>query len=446
MTTISAILSRDWAEFFRSSRDFRAEKVLPSTPLEAVEVAFMHFRGLPFTTVVVEETCDFHNPVLASTPLHAVEWSTLFAYMHRRFGPPNRTTDDLKSFSGAWIISTPSPDFFLRVEPNTAGAIHSFEARVTCDYNRPYRDAAMLEEGVSAIRRALIDLMRPVEVRDQLVNSFGVVESGDPILALMADENAIDSEDGEDAAVMGRYEAVVQQSPVAHKSVPADIFGTDEWSRLLNLAYALGDGDRREGIFKIASVFELNAAERFSRATPEIRAVVVSQLLYSGIGKEAIPDLVPATATDIDLGTSVLHDVLATGGAGLREDDIAGARDILASLGFVSHIDRARMRVSRTERENREKEAFNAAVGGEMPLGDFPSEPLTSRADLDALLSSLNGNGHTGIVAWAARLLDEDGGEAVVDHVLSKVIAVNSDAKFAVAMEQLKMERAQRIA
>jgi hypothetical protein len=148
---------------------------------------------------------------------------TAFAYMYRRFGPPPRGTDDHKRLGGAWILTTRDVDVYLEVDPTANGVsydIEQFASRSLCedaerpglewrrearcryfaahpeasesDYllarladSQPWLDGMLryprcppeiVDRALAAIRHALLDLLRPVYVRDVAINLFGQID------------------------------------------------------------------------------------------------------------------------------------------------------------------------------------------------------------------------------------------------------------------------------
>lgn len=114
--------------------------------------------------------CD---EILYGTPLRDVGWAELFAYMHRRFGPPLLACNDLaKHLSEPWALGTPDPDVVLLVAPSLSGPAFSFFVTVRKGLTR----ADLKDRAAQAYRTTLLDLLRPVWMRDQAMNAMGEVE------------------------------------------------------------------------------------------------------------------------------------------------------------------------------------------------------------------------------------------------------------------------------
>lgn len=178
------------------------------------------------------ESQDFHSltdPVLRRTPLAGCDFAMLFAYMHRRFGPPSIPGDDYKDLSAGWLITTPEPDLGLLVRPSLSGAWNSFTLMAEAGAGRPrpgMPDYARFED---AYRAALVDLLRPVNVRDQSFNAMGKLEDDDELMAC-------DERKDEPAYAVGYH-------PSCGWAMPEGLFGNGKWRDLCTHLRILGDGD-----------------------------------------------------------------------------------------------------------------------------------------------------------------------------------------------------------
>lgn len=79
------------------------------------------------------------DAVLGGTPLKKCQWATLFAYMHRRFGPPHIGGDDYKDLSASWMLTTPDCEVFVRVNPSLSGPGFSFSPYLLMPRDAPNR-------------------------------------------------------------------------------------------------------------------------------------------------------------------------------------------------------------------------------------------------------------------------------------------------------------------
>mgnify|MGYP007041524796 FL=1 len=159
-------------------------------------------------------------------------YGPLLAYLNRRFGPPPRGSDPHKSLCGAWLLTTPHPELFIMVEPSVSGPEYAFYYALTRDADRRLRRA---EEAWSdeihcwkpagdgarryleiagpfhrAARHALLDLLRPVRVRDLWIDAQGRVKDSDVRLAY--DEEA------------ERHDLAAEPAASSNYGIPREIF------------------------------------------------------------------------------------------------------------------------------------------------------------------------------------------------------------------------------
>jgi hypothetical protein len=102
-----------------------------------------------------------------------VEYGPLFAYMYRRFGIPQYGSDDLKDIA-LWYITTPDPAVALRIAPKPSSAIYGYAVDISIYNNR--RDVEQVKAVQVAMKSALMDLLRPVFVRDVAINAAGRID------------------------------------------------------------------------------------------------------------------------------------------------------------------------------------------------------------------------------------------------------------------------------
>lgn len=193
------------------------------------------------------------DAVLDSTPLKKCQWATLFAYMHRRFGPPHMGGDDYKDLSASWMLTTPDPDVFVRVNPSLSGPGFSLTPYLLMPRHATERAHRASEldlpaDRVAAIRKAyrvtLLDLLRPVCVRDHHINALG--QLGDSAL----DQALVECDDDESNAYELRFH------PSCGYAMPLGLFGGKEWPILCSLIRHLGDGDLEAGRAKVLEVLQ----------------------------------------------------------------------------------------------------------------------------------------------------------------------------------------------
>ncbi len=161
---------------------------------------------------------------------------TAFAYCYRRFGPPPRGTDDFKQLGGSWILKTRDPDIYLGVDPGGCSidlylAQYASE-RLRAAAEKPGREwrgesrrryfeanpeaseddymlacmadehpwkagmpryprcpSEIVERALAALRHALLDLLRPVFIRDAKINLFGRSRAGNKMRGRTAERS-----------------------------------------------------------------------------------------------------------------------------------------------------------------------------------------------------------------------------------------------------------------
>ena len=180
---------------------FRTEPVKVSRELSAALSGSMNL------SLIVEEV------------LPDADYGTLLAYMMRRFGYSPRGSDPYKSLCGAWMMSTPHPDLYLIVEPSVSGTGYAFfyalatevctalreaERKIDYDYEEG-GDTAPLDAWMAlagplyhAARVAIVDLLRPVGIRDSWIDAEGRVPDGDIRFTGGYDTEAEDEDEEED--------------------------------------------------------------------------------------------------------------------------------------------------------------------------------------------------------------------------------------------------------
>ncbi|MHC2876291.1 hypothetical protein ACUXLG_005334 [Ralstonia sp. 121560039-2] len=197
------------------------------------------------------------DAVLDSTPLKKVHWATLFAYMHRRFGPPNDGGDNFKDLTAHWIINSPDPDVFVVVNPALSGPGFSVAPYLRASASAAGQVPCASEMGlhpdrVTAIQVAykatLLDLLRPVSVRDRYINALG--EMGNSALddALLGNGEG----DGDNA-----YELRFHAS--SGYSMPLGLFGGSDWPTFCALLRQLGNGDHAVGRARVIELLQREA-------------------------------------------------------------------------------------------------------------------------------------------------------------------------------------------
>lgn len=104
-----------------------------------------------------------------------MEYGPLFAYLFRRFGPPEEGSDPHKEIA-CWYLTTPDPDVILWVSPRPSGAKYSFGYGVNGKHVDTVREELSGKRAViTALQATMEDLLVPTNVRDVFINAIGNV-------------------------------------------------------------------------------------------------------------------------------------------------------------------------------------------------------------------------------------------------------------------------------
>lgn len=218
---------------------------------------------------------EFGNPNrdLESTPLAECNWLTLFAYMHRRFGPPNVRADEATEASGnvngCWLLTTPDPQLFLLVSPSISTASDNFKPYLailqdseypkTHDDLRKYVQAS--DTAIHQLRDAYVtsvkDLLRPVSIGDYDINALGELDEDRELDHALTEY---------DPAKLG-YVFIVEPSPASLTFLPTGILGTTSWPTFHQMVHDLGNGDCGAGFEKAVTTLQNLAKDGAAPAT-----------------------------------------------------------------------------------------------------------------------------------------------------------------------------------
>ena len=349
-------------------------------------------------------TGSLEDKVREATPLADVEWTTLFAYMHRRFGPPNEGGDTHKDFSAGWFLTTPDPDVFVLVRPTPTYVWRMLSPHLACDAEprdkygptdpRVHRIAA-------AYRATLLDMLRPVYVNDVPIDARGEVG---------ADRDAFDIADGipglDDMDDDAQHDALevydVDPHPTCGMPIPAAMVDGDGWGDLCALASRLGDGDLGKGRDLANAILAEAVLARRADAPREARVLARARMSVlrrpDMAGRIPLDDAGMAEADDLSrqLRTSV-----GEGGGHpiLSEANVAASGAIMADVGMrdgiAKGISDARFGIARDALYQRVMDS----------LGDAGTPSLVPSPDNDAASFSalLRGQSH----AATADIVDE---------------------------------------
>ncbi len=346
-------------------------------------------------------------PVLESTPLQEVDWATLFAYMHRRFGPPHSGGDPYKDLGAAWILRTPDPQLFVQVCPSISGAGFSFTPLLSVPEAAKLRNIEELEvpeERITGIQEAfrttLLDLLRPVGVRDQWINALGELDLGDADAAL--------------APYKVRYHAS------AGYCVPVGMFGGKEWPVLCGIIRELGAGDFALGRQTAIARLQLPVLSELALAPwPVRRMVLLGYASHSAIAADLSlerGDLLRFEEERAALARRPLPGFVDE----MSEEPLRAAVKFLDRLGIQNHG------LARTARQLRKQRACEEAwtelvaiASNDFPDASLPPSPWTLGIRLPAELKErLQKLGREDLVTWVDRVVARTEGLQAMEQIV----------------------------
>lgn len=311
------------------------------------------------------------DPVLDQTPLKDSEWSTLFAYMHRRFGPPHIGGDDYKDLSAGWILNSPDPKVFLGVSPALGDAYFSFEPMLLQPETQHTSGLELSARRIAEIRRAymavLLDLLRPVCVRDSNINALGVL-GGSPL------DEALLAYDGRN----DRDVYAVERHHTAGYAMPPGLFGETDWPTLCALVKNLGEGDMDVGRKALIEHLQQPAMDDASRSGWPVQRLMLManwkdrKVLASRMGLHS-SDVVRLEA---EMDALCAYDARCLSIVDEMTDEaVAEASSLLLRLGLGDGDVAASVKSRRVDKACRESWAALVAIAKD----DFPHGALPKR-------------------------------------------------------------------
>jgi len=117
--------------------------------------------------------------ILTDTWNEKIKPGNALLYLYRRFGPPNAPEDYYKRVCCYWL-STASPDLDLEISIGYTVSINGYIVNddIGYQYIREQRDNnTQLVDAVHHTAAAVLDLLRPVPVRDVYINILGRAEA-----------------------------------------------------------------------------------------------------------------------------------------------------------------------------------------------------------------------------------------------------------------------------
>lgn len=276
------------------------------------------------------EPYSLRDVVLEATPHKDEHWAFLHAYMTRRFGPPPLGSEDYKDLSCKWLLSTPDPEVFVLVGPSMVGARYSFLPLVSVPMDAPLEtrlDAARMRHVAEAYRATLLDLLRPVCVRDGWFNATGMVGNDDPLLEL----NELE-EDAEEQPYTARY------YEHAGWSIPAGLFGGKDWAALCAAVYWAGQGDYPSGRRAVIELLHAEILASLAEASAPTQVLVAAHLqgeAWAGaLARAPLSAVVRAEAETFLVRMRACDDAFLDAIETYTQADFAAAGRVLDALGI----------------------------------------------------------------------------------------------------------------
>lgn len=309
------------------------------------------------------------EPVLESTPLKKVNWANLFAYMHRRFGPPHVGGDDYKDLSAGWILTTPDSKVFVGVSPNLSGPGFSLTPYYQSSKEDNFRQELNLplgriEEVKIAYRATLLDLLRPVCVRDHLINAMG--ELGDSKL----DESLKEYNENEDEML---YE--VERHSSSGYPMPTGLFGGEDWVKLCTIIEQLGNGDMQKGRSAVIKLLQKDIFEEAAKQTKQVKLLMLmADYNQREVLKEGLKLSTEEMAVfDAELNTLISQKINESSVISeLNLEDAEIATKMLLKLGMGSHG--LKKRIINLKIDKSVAESFNALK--KIAQDNFPDDAI----------------------------------------------------------------------
>lgn len=357
-------------------------------------------------------------PVLASTPLKDAPWATLHVYMQRRFGLGHLGADDYKDIGAGWLLTTPDPKVFVEVCPSLNGAGFSFTPRIAdrdvqeqLQRSGPSISPERIETIKSAYRATLLDLLRPVCVRDQFINALGEVDDDDELLRY--------DEDAEET----NFE--VKRHPSSGYAMPVGLFGGKDWAVLCHLLDQLGDGDMTKGRQAAIEQLQQPVLDEIARASWSVQRLV---LLGSPDAEGLAPRLAlspAALATFASERNALALEKLPALVDEMTDTALKEATAFLARLGYGDGDLPGRVESLRVRKAVEQAWTDLVAIAKD----DFPNAALPENtwglgAELpSAFKAGLREHGREDLANWVDRTMERAGGLWALQQITAHLIA-----------------------
>ncbi|MHB1702239.1 MAG: hypothetical protein ACYCSN_19315 [Acidobacteriaceae bacterium] len=343
--------------------------------------------------------------------------------MHRRFGLPHIAGDNYKDLSAGWMLHSPDPEVFLDVSPSLSGPSFSFEPRLLQSDTRHTGDLDLSARRIAEIRKAykvvLLDLLRPVCVRDSYINALGVLGDNPLDEALLAYDERND-----------RHVYAVEYHHTAGYAMPPGFFGESDWPTVRALVKNLGDGDMAAGRKALIQRLQQPAIHDAAQAGwPVQRLMLMANwedrtMLASHIGLRAsdvarLESEMAARHSDAKRWVSIVDE--------MTDEASATAVSLLARLVLGGGGVASSVRGYRVDRACREAWAALVAIAKE----DFPHDALPKKArgiPIDEIQVELKTGfaacGRTDLVAWVDSTAAMPGGVSALNLIVDRLMAL----------------------
>ncbi len=376
-------------------------------------------------------TGSLGDPVLDQTPLKDSEWSTLFAYMHRRFGPPHIGGDEYKDLSAGWMLHSPDPEVFLEVSPSLSGASFSFVPMLLQSETRHTGDLELSAHRIAEIRKAykavLLDLLRPVCVRDSYINALGALGDNPLDEALLAYDERND-----------RHVYAVEYHHTAGYAMPPGFFGESDWPTVCALVRNLGSGDMDAGRKALIERLQQPAMDDAAQADWAVQRLMLTAnwedrtALASRMGLHAsdvarLETEMAALRSEDEQGLAIVDE--------MTDEAVATASALLVRLGLGDGDVASSVTKRRVDKACREAWAALVAIAQE----DFPQDALPKKPweiPINEIQGELKARfedcGRSDLAAWVDSTAVMPGGTSalylIVDNLIAQTRQVSKSA------------------
>lgn len=354
--------------------------------------------------------------IAETTPLKDADYGHLFAYMTRRFGYPLFGGDSAKDLSGRWLLTSPEQDVYVEVSPSLSGVVFNFQPMIAIvnddELSWEKLPRSELERVAAAYRTVLLDLLRPVSVRDSWINAMGVVDDDSDLLA------------GDDEQPF-----IASYEPTSTRSVPRAMIEGETWWSMLAVINHLGRGDISSGRSALLDLARKAIFEEFRGQNLDVRLLTSLGIgeNWEGLLFDAERDVYLDGAPTPDLAERrerMKREIVAPvagdrapGETLITAEMIEKAIPLIRVLNPKSFLPQQLGMLQENRRLNAEWTDLVHIVGD----GEFPDACIPERLDVKSLRElpdALEREGAVELATWARRVTSEEGGLAVVFKIM----------------------------